>query len=400
MLRSKVQNSLFQTCPGGCSSADLVGALKGYGEILNTYISRKYDQLGKRFGFVTFKKVRDAAELGTRLKDVWIGSYKLFIVLARFVDGEKIPRKEEKQWKPVMNEGTNLHQVRVEHAIDNVGNVVVNQGVGNRSFLDTLLNKEVDSGMPVMNIDQNVIALSDWYEWGLVGRVKSFDILTALKRSLKDMTDVRINIKYVGGLNVFLLFQSSEDKNVFHGDIQLWKVLFDGLEVWNGQRVEFERLAWLKLHGIPLSLLCKQVMDDIAAKFGVVVQSAELPEGGNDLSYGYVGVLMKSVDRVNQKYMLNWRGNSFVVLVEEEVGEWSPDCLVDLDEDGYSLSKVHVGMEEEPSGNGGNEVHEELSCNDVNEVEVDPKVTDDDNAQVNGSDRVIEDVFQGVIRHH
>lgn len=97
--------------PAKCSSTDLKEVLQGYGEVLGIYIARKFDKLGKRFGFATFKVSRNRADLEESLNDVWIGSYKLFIVPARFVDGQKMPVDKgkridgvvhgEKMWKPV-----------------------------------------------------------------------------------------------------------------------------------------------------------------------------------------------------------------------------------------------------------------------------------------------------------
>ncbi|MFS7903597.1 hypothetical protein Hanom_Chr01g00025951 [Helianthus anomalus] len=116
------------------------------------YIARKYDKLGKRFGFATFKVARNRVDLEERLKDVWIGSYKLFIVPARFVDGHKssvdkgknVDRtvRGEKVWKPV-NEQTGHGNVDVQVGRDDMHiNVNQSEGVEKRSFRDTLLNKK------------------------------------------------------------------------------------------------------------------------------------------------------------------------------------------------------------------------------------------------------------------
>lgn len=103
----KVSKFFVSNLPGGCSSKDLVDTLKGYGVILSTYIARKYDKFGKRFGFVSFANIVDPIALENDLKDVWIGSYKLFIALARFVDGDKMNWKGEQRWIPKKNENGN-----------------------------------------------------------------------------------------------------------------------------------------------------------------------------------------------------------------------------------------------------------------------------------------------------
>ncbi|MCI54120.1 hypothetical protein A2U01_0075368, partial [Trifolium medium] len=55
-----------------------------FGRVGEVYIPNKFDKRGCRFGFVKFKDVKGVDALSSRLEDVWIGSYKLRINLARF----------------------------------------------------------------------------------------------------------------------------------------------------------------------------------------------------------------------------------------------------------------------------------------------------------------------------
>ncbi|KAM0067297.1 putative RNA recognition motif domain, nucleotide-binding alpha-beta plait domain superfamily [Helianthus debilis subsp. tardiflorus] len=282
--------------PERCSSADLVEVLKRFGDIQGTYIARKYDRLGKRFGFVTFRNVRNLLEMGRNLKDVWIGSYKLFIVLARFVDGQKIPRERETEWKLVQGQdkGKKVSTEAIQNEIVIEQHPVNASGSGGRSFRDTLLNKEEDDDLQEIVVEPNVQAFSDWFDCGLIARVIDFGILPSLRKRIKEISEVKL---------------------------------------WSGQIVEMERIAWIKVDGVPLSLSCMQVCDEIASKFGSVIQPAQLDEQDGDLSYACIGILSKSVDRVNQRCKLSWKNKSFVVLIEEEVGEWIPDCLVNMEDD-------------------------------------------------------------------
>jgi hypothetical protein len=45
-----------------------------YGRVGEVYLPKKLDKRGKRFGFVKFKEVEVLSE---KLRDVWMGSYKL-----------------------------------------------------------------------------------------------------------------------------------------------------------------------------------------------------------------------------------------------------------------------------------------------------------------------------------
>ncbi|KAJ0592482.1 putative RNA recognition motif domain, nucleotide-binding alpha-beta plait domain superfamily [Helianthus annuus] len=284
--------------PDRCSSSDLIRVLKNYGDIQGTYIARKYDRLGKQFGFVTFVRGRNMEDLESSLKDVWIGSYKLFIVPARFVDGKHIPRKDEQVWQPV--KGKEIQEEGREEVIEKPS-ASVNVNVEDRvSFRDTLLNKEPKINV-VMEIDveSNVNAFGEWYE------------------------------------------RSRDYKNEFVSKKVEWESDMESVEEWVGQTFKVDRIAWLKIHGVPLSLSCAQVFDDNASKFGSIVQPAQFPEEDGDLSVACVGILRSLIDRVNQKVRLKWKSAVFDVLVEEEMADWILDCLVNFEEEDVEEA-VHV----------------------------------------------------------
>ncbi|XP_076930153.1 uncharacterized protein LOC143594820 [Bidens hawaiensis] len=94
----------------------------------------------------------------------------------------------------------------------------------------------------------------------------------------------------------------------------VWEEFFVSVEEWRGQTINVERIAWLKVHGVPLTLSCAKVFDEIASRFGSVIQTAQFTEDDGDLSFACVGVLRSSVDRVNQKINQKWKTNILEVV--------------------------------------------------------------------------------------
>ncbi|KAK9065270.1 hypothetical protein SSX86_016653 [Deinandra increscens subsp. villosa] len=267
----EVTKYFVSNLPGGCASSDLVKVMKDFVSIKGTYIARKYDKLGKHFGFVSFVNVRDPVALEGDMKDVWIGSYKLFIALARFVDEEKKDWKGGKKWVPV-NEGNNMANQQVEELVMDRLDVEIkggNQCGGGRTFREALLNLDPvkkPNALEVM-IDSSVKGSLLWEGSGAVGRVTDF----------KNLTNLRV---------------------------------------------------WLDLIGHP-KVGIREVINYIGANFGLVVQKDVINESVVDLSFALIGVLTDSVQRINQVVNLKWKDNEFAVLVEEECGEWVPECLED-----------------------------------------------------------------------
>ncbi|KAK9049452.1 hypothetical protein SSX86_031579 [Deinandra increscens subsp. villosa] len=318
--------------PQGCSSADLSRVLKGYGDVKGTYIARKLDRLGKRFGFVTFNTGRNMNDLADDLKDAWIGSYKLYIVPAMFVDGKEIPRNVVKTWQPV-KEKEIQQEDKAKDRVDEP--VAMDVNVENRrTFKDTLLNKEAPVRDVVeINVDQSIVAFGDWFDRAVIIHLKSLEALTTLRVWLKNLGVVEVEIKYVGGLCAMLVFDNSDMKKAFTSRKEEWGGYVVLLEEWYGQTFQVPRIAWIKIRGVPLSIACSKVFDEVAAKFGSVVQPAIFPEEDGDLSVACVGISRSDVVRVNQKVVLNWKASKFEVWVEEEGADWIPDCLMSFEDD-------------------------------------------------------------------
>ncbi|MFS8034640.1 hypothetical protein Hanom_Chr17g01583491 [Helianthus anomalus] len=326
-----------------CSSVDLKGVLQGYGDVLGIYIARKYDRLGKRFGFATFKVTRNRSDLEESLKDVWIGSYKLFIVPARFVDGQKVTIDKgkgidktahgEKVLKTVNDNGVSnkegVQDGSDEMQMDKTQDTMMDQ----RSFRDILLSKSPEKVFPEVKVVSEGKRFEEFYDSSIVAKVNSFDILSTLNCLLKDNWKGKYNIKYVGGLFVLVVFENRVQRDEFLGNKELWKNWFSWAEFWSGQALVVDRIVWLKITGLPIHIAEAKVFDDIAGLFGEVVQSADFSEE-DVLSSAYVGVIPKSIDRISSKCKVQWKESNYWVLVEEDLEDWFPGCVVDsLDEE-------------------------------------------------------------------
>ncbi|KAJ0511475.1 hypothetical protein HanPSC8_Chr11g0495351 [Helianthus annuus] len=260
--------------------------------------------------------------------DVWLGSYKLFVVIARFVDGEK-----------GMEDKSDQRKVSVEKKTV-VDKPVIHKTVETESFCDILTNKKQAVDHMVIKIDGNVNAFVNWYEYALL---------------LKEFGYNRVDIKYVGGFRVVLIFHDAELLTYFKEFEDVWKGWFECLEGWEGQSFQYECIAWLKIHGVPLHLCMDPVLSVIGSKFGLVIQEAQMGEDVGDLSYACIGILSDKSARVNDKVELSWNDKTYTVWVEEEMGEWIPDCLVMFDE-GSSVAgseEFFDGGQGVNSGDGG-----------------------------------------------
>lgn len=212
--------------------------------------------------------------------------------------------------------------------------------------------EKINSSMEVV-VNDNFKGSFLGVEYGLVGRVSDLEKLVKMKVWLNLIGQKKVGIKYMGGLWVLLVFQSSACMEEFLQVSEVWKVCFDSLQKWEGQTLPLERLAWVKVIGLPVCLYDRGILDEIGGKFGVLVHPAEVDENVNDLSYVLLGILCDRATRITDTVLVKWKGVSFQVLVEEVVGDWEPECLEDVgtvlgDEE---ITTVERGVEENvPSG--------------------------------------------------
>ncbi|KAI3825939.1 hypothetical protein L1987_07699 [Smallanthus sonchifolius] len=212
---------------------------------------------------------------------------KLFVALARFVDGVAVGNPvDDTKGKGKVNENVSHANPNIggaqhgtdKHGVDNANAVVG----GGRSFLDSVLNR---NKVDVIKIEDNIEGFSQWYGCSLLGKVVDFKALTNLK-----------------------------------------------IERWDGkQKLMDERIAWLQVHGVPLQLAIDQVFDLVGAQYGEVVQPARMSTDDRNFSYAYIGILCKSSGRIVDRVDISWRGDTYNVWIDEDVGEWVPDCVEEFD---------------------------------------------------------------------
>ncbi|MFS7995432.1 hypothetical protein Hanom_Chr12g01117831 [Helianthus anomalus] len=118
----------------------------------------------------------------------------------------------------------------------------------------------------------------------------------------------------------------------------------------------FERVAWVKLTGVPLHLVDSDVLSQVGAIFGKVLYVPKEFEEDQDLSVVRVGVLVSHHRKILDEVVLSWRSRSYIIGVEEELEVWIPDCLKrisKLDGAGNSSEEFSPVYEEHFSGVGG-----------------------------------------------
>ncbi|KAJ0639873.1 putative RNA recognition motif domain, nucleotide-binding alpha-beta plait domain superfamily [Helianthus annuus] len=360
--------------PEGCTPWELRCSLAGFGDISGTYVARKRDKQGSRFGFVSFSGVRDCQELLKLLGGVKMGTFKLKFNVARFalentgIPAEKVGRDNQTGASSQFVNGANFKVRDVRSYREVVGSYGSGSGPGRQEEMQGVIEKTVV-------VPDRTGAFSYLFGLALVGKAKNLETLVDLDKLLRIAKVVVANIQFLGGLSMLISFHDDDSRKQFLDKKEVWSPWFTRLDPWSGQTLPFERVAWLKLCGIPLHLFQSDIMSQVGGMFGKVLFVPKSFEEDRDLSTVRVGILVGLPSRINDVVVLKWKNRSFRILVEEDLEDWIPDCLSRDPE-----SEVGVSPEFSPifgmEVSGGGEFQEDQGSASKGGTEKSPGVLD------------------------
>ncbi|KAJ0777604.1 putative RNA-binding domain superfamily [Helianthus annuus] len=320
-----------------CSGKELAEFIRHLGVIFDLYIARKRDKGGNRFGFVSFLDVKDTKEMVRNLCDIRMGDYGLRANVARFTleDGEIGPQSKEHR-KPV-------YRVRAEEKSEELRSDSNTFMQGGRSFQEILTGKRSgEKEMRVVRVEDRIEAYQNTHGRALIMRMMDWDALKRFNSILEKISPEVGKVQYLGGLSVMVTFEYKESAEVVYKAAKEVIGRFSSVSYWEGQALAYERLAWLKVQGLPVQLLTSEVIDKVGEGFGKIIHRPPRSEGDSDLSYDYIGVLVGEGRKISEEVMIQWRDRRFRIWVSEEAGDWVPDFFEDKEDD--------LNVEEEVSG--------------------------------------------------
>ncbi|GJY08518.1 DIE2/ALG10 family protein [Tanacetum coccineum] len=241
----RISTSVFVTnFPEYACAKDLWNACKQYGYVVDAFIPNRRSKAGKKFGFVCFIKVFDVERLVNNLCTVWIGKHRIHANVAKF-------------HRPTSLNISTLSNQNGEYKDTSNG---VKQDSGNRDNTKSYAyavkgraqeNGERDSN-PVLVLDDSCVNKQD-YSCCLNGKIKEFGALANLKVVLENEGFIDIDLRYLGGLWVMIVFKSVEVKNKFSSCA--------GSGSWFSQLIQASsdfiidgRVTWVEIEGVPLKV--------------------------------------------------------------------------------------------------------------------------------------------------
>ncbi|KAK1426165.1 hypothetical protein QVD17_14834 [Tagetes erecta] len=359
----KATTTFFVTrFPEDYSSMQLKSVFQDFGKVTDVFIPEKKTKGGYLFAFVRFVGVTQVAELEGNLNTVVLKGRRISANVARYGrDGNRIG-------------GHDCDSPTVAHTTP--APVILSRNVesgmpvsSDRSFKQVLLERSANSSRMV---EVEVFPTRASISWGsnvLIGDAVNLEALENLRMSFDAIGIPEVEFVYRGGLGVLVAFPESISVGDFIVEWKdAWKGWFSYLQLWNGQQVPYQRLAWLSIRGVPIQCWDDFVIDRIGEKFGRVLLNSQLSSRDSNISSAKICVLVSSGEPIVECLDLKWNSSSYPIWVVEENVDWSP-VLASKPINSFDME------DEDVDGSVGLEVSDFESLNDAGEDGVDSQET-------------------------
>ncbi|MFS8034713.1 hypothetical protein Hanom_Chr17g01584471 [Helianthus anomalus] len=280
----------------------------------DAFLSFKKNRGGNRFSFIKLSNVHEPDLWIEKLKEIRIDGAIINVNLALFNrDGSKVEKKFNGERVSVFDRlGKGIPEIQGNQ---NVRKETTVQGVnshpsfGGRSYCSVLKNQK----FPVISMDRLEVALppmntdskKNMEYKSLVGETKDIEILNNLKDTLEE-----------GMADNYLRLRVNKREQ--------W---FSRLYMWDGIPLVFDRVAWIKVLGVPVSLWDRHVLNKIGKRCGRLLVKFEASFEDGNMAEDRMAILIGSGKRLSEEVTLMWKEHKLTVWVEEIAGQWCPDFL-------------------------------------------------------------------------
>jgi hypothetical protein len=265
------------------------------GRVGEVCMPKKRDKRGNRFGFVKFKDVKSVEALSKRLKEIWIGSFKLRINLSRFAR-KNVPSHSTQEKTPTAQTNQPFKQTLQKGKPDHSSSMVATVEVGvAREFLQTL-------------------------EGSYVGRLGDGVEIRALQTKLWLAGLHLVRVVAMGGDLVLIMHNSGEEILGPISKKNWWGGLLFDIKRWTPNMVSSKRVLWVNLFGIPLHAWEEATFVSLANRCGKFISLDADTKNRNRFDVARVKIEAPICEKIDFNLKLMIHGAGYWVRVMEDGG--------------------------------------------------------------------------------
>ncbi|KAI3508269.1 hypothetical protein L1887_23275 [Cichorium endivia] len=315
-----VTTMFVSNLPDGAKKEVVKRIFQKHGTVVDIYMAGKKDSNRKNFAFVRFNGVDCEEKLEKSLQGLRYSRNPLVINIARF---------ERKQTGGIQ---TSVLHPRRPHKTQS--NKPLGGARDKRSFAEVAAGGAQSAAPPptpppppyLKTVPIDLVHGSSLIHWlsdkqTLIGELLSFDHLEKLPHSITNGDGSFCEFKYLGGLRVGIRFASCRDRNLF---VKSWTEWFCWVDSGDIAAQTFDRIAWIKIYGLPYKLWNEENFAKIGESFGRVIVPYNLDQAAVDLSFVKMGILTQFKIPISSESVVSINGQVLKIGVVEMDFDWTP----------------------------------------------------------------------------
>ncbi|KAD7480202.1 hypothetical protein E3N88_03338 [Mikania micrantha] len=317
---SQVITFYVSNLPEGISDSRFKETFVKYGFLVDAYIAKKRDKGGNLFGFIRFRNVKEVHKLLVELNLIKLDEAKLSVNIAKYQKGgEKQIFWDNTVWDSMKNGST------FNEPFQGLG-PGLGKTVASSSYKDALLRRPHATRI---SIQPNKSTTAKWWKgYSLMGVTKDLNILNNIVSLLESVGFSDGVVRYIGGLRILISFSASAIAKRFLVDKKSeWFSWFSSLVLWEGQDYVFDRIAILKVYGLPVKFWDASCFNKIGDHYGKIILGSSTTYHDCNLVCEKIVILTHQMSRINDNASVTCLDHRFQVQVCEDDEDWAPSFL-------------------------------------------------------------------------
>ncbi|PWA99336.1 RNA-directed DNA polymerase, eukaryota, Nucleotide-binding alpha-beta plait domain protein [Artemisia annua] len=322
----KVASSFYvSNFPDSLDARGLWNLCAPYGRLVDAFIAFKRSKGGKRFGFIRYVGVKDNLDFVRSLSNIWIGSFHLYVTVARF--------QRSKPTEPKQSIPRAAHTVPFgvdNHNPNNTTHTNTAMPTGIPSFASIVHgdHKRCGGTLPstkprsICLKDQDLISIDDASKVLLV-KLKEVESMNNMYKICRNEGFVDLKIHHAGGLWIWIQFPSVASCSEFQSNASINRLSSSIKYVTPSFKVD-ERMIWIEINGLPLCAWGSNAFKKVACMFGKFMFFET--EQSAAMCTGRVCISTKSQQFVSESVQVEIHGETFNIQVHE-LGTWNIDII-------------------------------------------------------------------------
>ncbi|KAL4575220.1 hypothetical protein LXL04_022062 [Taraxacum kok-saghyz] len=281
--------------PKEARKAEIRNVFNKYGRVTDVFMSNNMRKNGKYYVFVRFRDIQDTQELEKKLDGIPFRGRKLEVNIAKH-SRKPLPRPNITYQHPKTSHKTPIHHPHV--------------GAG-KGFRDQRTYAEATHNDP---------RIATTYPANHTAPPPPPPPIPAKKPiTLRREADT-----YNWGLRVLMEFGDSVAAREFKDNKDKWKEYMTWVEEGEHVKIGADRVAWIRIVGLPLNLWGQKNFTAITNGFGKIIAPFDEIQRRVDLSCAKIGILTERKSRINDELYVEVEGRLTKIGIIEFDDEWFP----------------------------------------------------------------------------